>query len=880
MTHEEYDIPLMKALKYVGWAALGLFVVGGVAAMGVIVSYSRKLPTLEALENYQPRVTTTFYTDDDKVLHEFSRERRTTLTPEEIPDIVKKAFVAAEDDEFFNHRGVNPVAILRAALAVLKAGHAVQGGSTITQQVAKSILLSPEKSLDRKIKEALLAFRMEKALTKNQILALYLNQIYLGNGAYGIEAAAQIYFGKPATQLTIPEAAILAGLPQAPTRGNPATNPDGAKARQSYVLGRMLATRAISKDEYEAALKTPLHIKNRAEAIDMQAPYFTEYVRRYVEKKYGADQLYSGGLKVYTTVNIEAQKAAEKAINNGLRALDKRAGLRKPTKHLKTPQERQEFLEKQKEELASQFFDYKILTPEGELETPENTDGLSPLTLGHYYSAVLLEKDRKTKQLIVQVGNRKGFIKPEEYRWPSDAGNEELYSEKVVRAPFVQLEVGDVITVSPRLIANDKTEFALEQQALIQGALLSYRVPDGALQALVGGYDFAITHSQFNRAVQAVRQPGSAFKPIIYSAALDIGLTPATIIVDSPIVYKDVDEKTQFEKVWRPDNATDKFYGETSLRNALAFSRNIPTIKLLQYIKIPTAIDYARRYGIKSNLSPDLSLALGSSGVTPEELVRAWGVFANKGRRLNTYFIRRIEDRNGEVLEKYEEPAKPEQIIPETTAYLITSLLQSVVDYGTGMVVKPLGRPVAGKTGTTSDAKDTWFLGFVPQMITGVWVGFDEDRSIGRNETGTRAAAPIWLEYMQEAVKKLPVQNFDAPPGIVQTQIDAETGDLPTPQTKKRYVEVFADGTAPGQIPVLKADTSLPGATPGPSPSAPVLAVNLGPDGKPLPNRAVVITGNPSVSGGVRGSNGGTGAAGGTPATEDPGADELFRNDL
>jgi penicillin-binding protein 1A len=855
----------MRALKYAGWALLGLFAVGLLAVTVVLVSYSRKLPSLEALENYQPRLVTTVYADDDRVIAEHSTERRKTLSPDEIPTVAIRAFVAAEDDEFFNHRGINPVAILRAALKVLRAGHAVQGGSTITQQVAKSILLTPEKSLDRKIKEMLLAFRMEKALTKNQILALYLNQIFLGQEAYGIEGASQTYFGKPAANLTVAEAAILAGLPRAPSRDNPIANPKFAKQRQAYVLGRMLSTSAISRDEYEEAMKEQVKIRNKAEKIDLELPYFNEHVRRYIAQKYGTDLLYGGGLKVYTTVNVEAQKAAENAIHTGLRALDKRSGLRKPAVHLKTPQARQEWLAKQDAQLNEKHNDYKLLTPEGTLDVPVSADGLTPIELGKNYQAVLIDKDKKTRHLVVQVGNRKGFIKPEEYKWVFEANAEEIYTEKIVRNPLTQLEVGNVITVTPRVVANDKSEFALEQEPLVQGALLSYRMPDGALTALVGGYDYAVTKSEFNRAIQAVRQPGSAFKPIIFAAALDQGLTPSTIIVDSPIVYKDVDEQSQLEKIWRPDNATDKFYGETTLRNALAFSRNIPTIKLLQHIKIQTAIDYSRKLGIKSNLSPDLSIALGSSGMTPDELVKAWGVLANKGRKLNTYFIRRIEDRNGQVLEEYKAPAESEQILPETTAYLITNLLQSVVDYGTGVAVKALGRPVAGKTGTTSDSKDAWFLGYVPQMITGVWVGFDEDRTLGRNETGTKAAAPIWLEYMQEAVKKLPSEEFTVPAGIIQVQVDSETGDLPSPQTKKRLVEVFADGTAPGQIPAKPQ--GLPGATsPSPAPS-----IALGPDGNPLPNRTVVITGNPGAMSAPRAAPG---------SSEDVNADELFRNEL
>lgn len=853
----------MKWLKYLTIVFLSTIGLGVFLLAAVTTHYSRNLPSMDALKNYQPRLVTRVFDRDEKLMAEFSTEKRFTLSPEEMPKVVVDAFVSAEDDEFFSHHGINPLTILRAAFKNLKAGHTVQGGSTITQQVAKSILLSPERSFDRKIKEVILAFRMERALSKPEILNLYLNQIFLGNGAYGVEAAAQSYFGKSAKDLVVAEAAILAGLPRAPSRDNPAQNPKGAIQRQRYVLGRMLETHRISKDEYERALQTDIQIRGRRD-FPSPTPYATEYVRRYLMKKYGEDMVYGEGLKVYTSISVDNTKAAQDAIKSGLIALDKRIGLRRPSKTLKTGEARQKFLDQEHDRLVEAFYDYKILTPKGDLVSPLKGGEPTPIELAKNYAAVVLDKDKKTRQILVQVGNRKGFIKHEDYAWASDADPEEVYPDKVIRAPFNELQKGDVITVQPKLLQPGKDEFFLEQEPLVQGALLSYEVPSGELITIVGGYDFNVTKSEFNRAIQAVRQPGSTFKPFVYATALDAGLTPSTIIVDSPIVYRDNDEKTQTEKIWRPNNSGEKFYGDTRLREAITYSRNIPTIKLLQYLKVQNVIDYARKMGIKSNLQPDLSLALGSSGVTLDELVSAYGIFANSGQRLPTHFIRRVEDRNGQVLEEYKAPA-PEQVIPPTTSFLMTSLLKSVVENGTGTVVKALGRPIAGKTGTTNDFKDALFMGYLPQMVTGVWVGFDEDRPLGRNEPGGRAAAPIWLQYMQMATANVPAKDFDTPPGIIQAQIDEETGDVPTPRTRKRLTEWFADGTAPGQTPTTDNPASL---------SASVPPANTTVAGTPSGgvNKTRVVTGNPDLPAAPR--------AGGSGEEEGMGSDEFYRNDL
>lgn len=853
----------MKSLKYLAIAFLSCLSLGMLTFAGLTIHFARNLPTLDALKNYQPRLVTRVYDRDGEIMAEFSTEKRITVSFEELGETVVNAFISAEDDEFFHHRGVNPVTILRAAIKNALAGHTVQGGSTITQQVAKSILLSPEKSMERKIREMILAFRMERALTKEEIIGIYLNQIFLGNGAYGVEAAAQIYFGKHAKELTVAEAAVLAGLPRAPTRDNPLVNPKGALQRQHYVLGRMRDTHRITPAAYDEARAAPLQLKTRRD-FPTPTPYATEYVRRYLLKKYGSDSVYNDGLKVYTTLKVGAVKAAQDALNSGIRALDKRIGLRKPTKSLKTPKERDAYLAQTHRQLIDDFFDYKVLTPDGELHAPSKDGEPTPLELGKNYDAVVIGKDKRTRQIQVQVGTRKGHIKAEDWVWATTADPDEVYPEKVIRSPMAELQIGDVITVQARVLDPGKDEFTLEQEPLVQGSLLSYSVPEGELVAMVGGYDFNVTKSEFNRAIQAVRQPGSTFKPIVYSCALDSGLTPSTIIVDSPIIYKDADEKSQVEKVWRPNNFGEKFYGDTRLREALTYSRNIPTIKLLQYLKVQHVIEYAGKLGVKSPLAPDLSLALGSSGVTLEELLGAYGTFANGGNKLPVHFITRVEDRNGNVLEETK-TKELERVIPDSTAFLITSILKSVVEIGTGQAVKALGRPIAGKTGTTNDFKDALFVGFVPQMLTGVWVGFDEDRPLGRNETGGRSAAPIWLEYMKYATEKIPSKDWDPPASVSQVSIDEETGDMPTPRTRKKVTEFFANGTAPGTPFVENANPTTPPAERSRLASAT--------EGNVL-NKTKVITGNPDLPA----TEGGSPSEG--SSQDGSGSDDLYRNDL
>ncbi len=612
----------------------------------------KELPSVAALKDYRPSIATRVYDDNNELIDEFFLEDRKVIRYEDIPTVVVQAFVAAEDARFFQHRGFDLQSISRAFFKNLAAGRIVQGGSTITQQVAKSMFLTPERSYMRKIREAVLAYKIDRYLTKEEILTLYLNQIYLGHGTYGIEAASQGYFGKSTRQLTLPEASLLAGLPKAPSTYSPFLSMEKARQRQVYVLDRMLEDGHITPQQRDKTLATPVHLRS-VRPKDKVAAYFIENVRRYIQEKYGSDVLYKEGLEVYTTLNLSMQKYARDAVERGLQELDVRQGY---------------------------------------------TSGRS------------------------------------------------------------------------------------------QGALLCMDVKTGAIRAMVGGRDFS--KSEFNRATQSRRQPGSAFKPLIYTAAFDKGMTPATKLVDEPLVFQD-----SAGTVWKPNNFDEKFLGPTTLRYALAHSRNIITIKLLQELGVDYAIAYASNLGITSPLGRNLSLALGTSGVTVQEMVRAFGVLANEGRKTTPFFIKRIVDRTGHTFE--ESQVRVEQVIDPRIAFMTTYVMQDVVEVGTGRRVKSIGRPVAGKTGTTDDVRDAWFIGYTPSLVTGVWVGFDQEQSLGKQEVGGRAAAPIWLYFMEKALQNTPVEVFPVPPGIVFSRIDSETG-LPAKKSARNSIyECFLEGTIP-----------------------------------------------------------------------------------
>jgi penicillin-binding protein 1A len=634
---------------------LGVIVIVLLVTIGGTIAYyafTLDLPGIDALKDYRPSIASRVYDDNNQLIDEFFLEDRKLVRINEVPKTVVDAFVAAEDSRFYEHKGVDILGIFRATLKNVEAGHIVQGGSTITQQVAKMMYLSSVKNYTRKLKEAILAYKIDKYLSKDEILNLYINQIYLGHGTYGIESASLGYFGKSARELKLNEAALLAGLPKAPSTYSPFLHYEKAKQRQIYVLTRMMEDGYISREEMEKASAAPLKLRP-IKPKDKMAAYFVENVRRYVQEKYGADVLYKEGLSIYTTMDLNAQKYASEAMERGLKELEDR----------------------------------------------------------------------------------------EKY-----------------------------------------------QPGLVQGALFCMDVKTGAIRAMVGGRDF--NKSEFNRATQSRRQPGSAFKPIIYTAAFDKGFTPATIFVDSPISLEDV---SQEGGLWKPKNFDDKFMGPITMRTALVLSRNVVTVKILQEIGVDYVVSYAANMGITSPLVKTLSLALGVSGVTLQELVQVYGVLANQGKKVTPYFIKKIVDRTGNVFE--ETKVQSEQVIDPRIAFITTHVMQDVVTRGTGTFVRSIGRPVAAKTGTTNDSRDAWFIGATPSLITGVWVGFDQEASLGRQEVGGKTAAPVWLYFMEKALQKTPVESFPVPQGIVFVRVNAQTGK---PSSGPGTIsEAFMEGAVP-----------------------------------------------------------------------------------
>ena len=756
---------------------LAIFFVICSAAAGVALYYSisKDLPKIASLSDYHPSIITSVYSDDNRKIAEFFKERRIVMPLSQMPSMLVDAFVAAEDSRFYKHQGIDFISIIRAFFKNLEAGHIVQGGSTITQQVTKSFLLTPERSYKRKLKEAILAYRIDKKISKEDVLYLYLNQIYLGHGAYGVQAASENYFGKSVNDLNLAECSMLAGLPQAPSKYSPFRHPERAKQRQIYVLNRMVEEGYIDNIQATEAINTQLDIKPRRNLYIEEIPFYTEHVRRHIDNKYGTDALYTQGLQVYTAVNIEMQKIARREIQKGLFELDKRSGFRGPLQKI-TPQEIESFSQTLQAELAK-----------------------NPLKAGDVTKAVVIAVNDAKKKVTVRMGISQGVIAFKSMRWARKPDLELAYYEAKLRKPSEALAVGDVILVRVKKENGedkDTWDVDLEQIPVAQSALMSIEAETGLVKAMVGGRDFKQT--QFNRAIQSRRQPGSAFKPIIYAAALDKQFddpekiyTPATVIVDSAIVFKD--EERDF--TWKPKNYKETFFGPTLFRKALTKSRNLVTIKILQDIGVDYAIDYAAKMGIASKLSRDLSIALGSSGISLLELLRAYSVFANQGYLVEPVFVLKVTDRHGNVLEEMAPERK--KVIEKSTAYIMTSLLEGVVKHGTGRRVRALKRPVAGKTGTTNNLFDAWFVGYTPQFITGVWVGLDEEAPLGKGETGSRAASPIWLGFMQGVLENEPVKVFQAPEGIVFAKIDANTGLLPVAESKDVIFECFKEGTVP-----------------------------------------------------------------------------------
>jgi len=757
--------------------ALVCSIVAMAMALGGLYLYlGEDLPKIASLSEYRPPTITEVFSDDNRKIGEFYTERRIVIPLSQIPQTLKEAFIAAEDARYFKHKGIDFVSIIRAFFKNLEAGTIVQGGSTITQQVTKSFFLTPERSYKRKIKEAILAYRIDKAFSKAEVLYLYLNQIYLGHGAYGVEAAAENYFGKTTNDLNLAECAILAGLPQAPSRYSPFWYPERAKQRQIYVLNRMVSEGFITNIQATEAINTALDIKPRRNWYIEKVPVYTEHIRRYIEAQYGKDTLLNAGLKVYTAVNIEMQKKARLEIEKGLHVLDHRQGYRGPIKQI-PPEEFEAFSN----------------TIEESLKETSMAPGL--LTEG-----IVIKVDDGQGKTWVRIGKEQGVVLLDDIRWARKPNPDVAYFRVKVKKPSEVFRLGDVISVrfGEQDPESNLWQLSLEQVPEAQAGLLCIEAETGNVKVMVGGRDFL--ESQFNRAVQSRRQPGSAFKPVIYAAALDKGYTPASVIIDSPIVFQD--EQMDFK--WKPRNYGKKFYGPTLLREALEKSRNVVTIKISQDIGVPYCISYARRLGITSDLSNDLSLALGSSGVSLLEMVNAYSVFANQGYLVQPVFIQKIVDRDGNILE--EAGTVREKVLEKNTAYLITNLLEGVVRNGTGRRIKALKRPVAGKTGTSNNLFDAWFVGYTPRYITGVWVGFDEEKSLGEGEQGALTASPIWLGFMREILKNQPIKVFQVPEGVVFAKIDAETGLLPIPESKKTIFECFKEGTVPTEY-TKKPDT-------------------------------------------------------------------------
>ncbi|MBY0370002.1 PBP1A family penicillin-binding protein [bacterium] len=801
-------------------AVAAVFGIAGVSFF--LFNIYQSLPEVSKLKEFKHPIATQVFSEDSRKIGEFTTERRYAVAFDDIPKHVTGAFVAAEDSNFYKHSGIDFVGIARAALSNVLRGRYAQGGSTITQQVARSILLvSRKKEITRKVREIILARRMEAELSKGEILNLYLNEIYLGHGAFGIGAAAQNYFHKKVQDLSIAEGALLAGLPQRPNEWNPFRNPHLAKARQAYVLRRMMDENFITKEQAQQALNETLRMFVVEDLNTDVAPYFTEYVRQYLMTKYGSDAVLTQGWKVYTTVNYEAQKAAEAALAKGLHGVDKRLGWRGVASRKETPEAVAEFNAKNHERILAKLTDGRLLPPtvDGDsrklvydLEPLAKKDspyfGVTPLKAGEIYPAVVnVVEAGPAGRAQVQIG--------ETVAWLPWLGASWVNSEEAPKKQMDQvLKAGDVVTVSVTKIQKDQgfVEVALGQDPEIEGALLSFDVDSGFVRAMVGGKDFET--SKFNCALQAKRQVGSTFKPVIYAAALDKGFSPSSIVTDSPIVFKfegDLDADNTGED-WRPHNYSGTFEGDIPLRLALIRSMNIPTVKLLNEITVDYGIEYARKLGITAVLPRDLSIGLGSWSSSLEELTQAYAVFPRLGKPVHLTYIKKVVDGSGRVLEEFtdkkpqepllktaEELAAADTVISPQTAYVMTDLLKGVVREGTGRAVSGIPGAVAGKTGTSNDHRDAWFVGYTPETMTGVWVGYMKDKPLAASETGGNAAAPIWADFMRERVKTQVRREFLVPDGIVFASVDRRTGRLADSSNPNRVRVAFKAEMVPSR---------------------------------------------------------------------------------
>jgi len=731
---------LKRWLLYTASVLLGLAIVGTLLGVFVLALLYPTLPSLETLTDYQPKVPLRVVSVEGELLGEFGEERRAVVRIAEVPDLMKHAILAAEDERFYQHGGVDFVSVMRAALSNALTG-SQQGAGTITMQVARNFFLTREKTLSRKLREVLLAWKIEGSLSKDDILELYVNQIFLGQRAYGFAAAAQIYFGKPLKDLTPAEAAMLAGLPKAPSAYNPVSNPRRAKIRQEYVLRRMHDLRYLSDAEYEEARNAPLVTRPGARTTTalLRAEFVAEMARQVVFEAYG-DEAYTRGITVWTTIRASDQEAAVAAVRKGVVDYDRRHGYRGPEAYVSLPDD-----------------------PAGAEQAQERAFQEAP-DGDNLFAAVVTEATSSEVRAVLSNGDTIQ-VEGEGLKFAARAISDKTAANQRIRR-------GAVIRVS----RDDKGRWAVTQMPQVEAAFLALRPSDGAISALVGGFDFE--RNKFNHVTQAQRQPGSAFKPFIYSAALEKGFTPATVINDAPFFVPA--EKTGGED-WEPKNYDGKFEGPMRLRVALAKSKNLVMIRVLQAIGPQYAQDYIARFGFDPKLHPAyLTMGLGAGTVTPVQMGGAYAVFANGGFRITPYLIAKITDAKGNVLSEAE-PVRAgdnaEQAIDPRNAFVMTTLLKDVVAIGTATRAQSLGRKdIAGKTGTTNENVDAWFCGFTSALVGIAWIGFDQPRSLGANETGSVAALPIWISFMQRALKGLPEKPLEPPPGVVQVRINDDTG--------------------------------------------------------------------------------------------------------
>lgn len=722
-------------VAFFGLALIGVLVIGFASLITM-----RSLPSLDALTDYRPKIPLRVYSAEGLLIGEFGEERRQIVKISEAPQQLKQAILAAEDDRFYQHGGVDYPGILRAAYSNFTSGAVRQGASTITMQVARNFFLTKEKTLNRKFSEALLSFKIEHSLSKDEILELYFNQIYLGQRAYGFGAAAQVYFGKDLHAINLAEAAMLAGLPKAPSRFNPVVNFQRAKARQLYVLRRMRNLGYISEDEYKEAEKQPVTIRRQTQEFPLRAEYVAEMARQAMYERYKEDA-YSRGLRVYTTIRKADQEAAYQAVRQGAMEYDHRHGYRGPEAVIKLPEDEQQ----------------RDATLEDALQEVSDSDDI--------LAAVVLTASPKLVK-VYRKGGEIIEIKGDGLKFAQNSLSAKPGTAKHLFRP------GSLI----RIRKNEKGAWHITQLPLVEASLVSLDSHDGAILAMVGGFDFH--RSQFNHVTQAWRQPGSSFKPFIYSASLEKGFTPATVINDGPLFF--TAEETGSEE-WEPRNFGGNFDGPVRMRDALVKSKNLVSIRILQAIDVQYAQDYVARFGFDPKRHPAyLPMALGAGSVTPIQMAVGYAAFANGGFRVSPYFIQRIEDKQGGVLELSQPPVAGEsakQIIDPRNAFLMTSMMRDVVQRGTATKAKQLGRSdLAGKTGTTSNYLDAWFCGYQADLVAVAWLGFDNPKTLGDNETGGQAALPMWMNYMRKALKGVPMATYTPPSGITTAKINAETG--------------------------------------------------------------------------------------------------------